>query len=147
MSVISSSGTPILLKFVTEINDRKQKQTVSFDSNGLYYIKGNSTYLSFTEPNDFGKVKTVVKIKEDEVLILRKGAVAMRQLFRKQETTKGTYQSQAGLFEMEAKTNNIEYTFYKYAKKGKLFLSYALNLQGEDTGRYAMTITFKEEKG
>ncbi|MBD8071383.1 DUF1934 domain-containing protein [Bacillus sp. PS06] len=146
MSVASDKGTPIQLKFVTEINDQRQKQTVAFQANGQYYIKGNSTYLQFIEPNDLGDVKTIVKIKESEVLILRSGAVTMRQLFRKSETTNGTYQSPAGNMEMLTNTNNVEYKFYNKSHKGHLFLTYTLVLQGEPTGRYTITITFKEEK-
>jgi uncharacterized beta-barrel protein YwiB (DUF1934 family) len=145
LSVTADTGTPVQLKFVTEINDQNQKQTVAFHANGQYYIKGNHTYLTFIEPNELGEVKTIVKIKESEVLILRSGAVKMRQQFRKGELAIGSYQSQAGNMEMLTKTNDIEYKFYDKSQKGKLFLAYTLVLQGEPTGRYSITITFKEE--
>ncbi len=145
MSIVSDTGTPIQLKFVTEIKDQNDKQTVAFDAIGQYYIKGSHTYLVFVEPHDLGEVKTVVKIKNEEVLILRSDAVTMRQLFRKGEATQGTYQSQIGTMGMLTNTNNIEYIFYKNSHKGKLFLTYTLALQGEQSGRYSITITFKEE--
>lgn len=145
MSEQSQAGTPIQLKFVTEISDRGRKENVAFEANGLYYIKGNSTYLSFHEPHQAGDVKTIIKINDSDVLILRSGAVKMRQLYKKKEETKGTYQNQAGTFEMKTKTNTIEYRWYKGSRKGKLFLSYLLTLHGEAAGRYTITILFRED--
>jgi uncharacterized beta-barrel protein YwiB (DUF1934 family) len=145
VSDVSTTGTPIHLKFVTEINDQGRKDHVAFDANGQYYIKGNTTYLSFIERQEYGDVKTIIKIKESEVLILRSGAVTMRQLHRNKEVTSGTYQNPAGTFETITKTNNIEFKWYKNKQRGKLFLTYTLKLQGEDAGRYSITITFKEE--
>lgn len=146
MSAVSQNGTPIQIKFVTEIRDKSQKENVAFDTIGLYYLKGNNTYLTFEEPNDAGKIKTTVKITDSEVLILRSGAVKMRQLYRKNEEIIGTFQNQMGTFEMTTKTNNIEYKWYKNSQKGMLFLSYELLLQGEKSGRYTISITFKERK-
>ena len=142
----SSTGTPIQLKFVTNIHNGSQKENVAFETNGLYYLKGDTTYLSFVENQDYGSVRTKVKIKDDEVLILRSGAVSMRHVYRNKEVTHGMYQNPAGNFEMVTRTNNIEYKWYNNSNKGKLFLAYSLQLQGESTGNYAITITFKEEE-
>jgi uncharacterized beta-barrel protein YwiB (DUF1934 family) len=40
--------------------------------------------------------------------------------------------------------HNIEYK--QMTQKGRLFLTYDLEVQGQPTGKYALTITFKEEK-
>ncbi|MCH1626189.1 DUF1934 domain-containing protein [Ferdinandcohnia quinoae] len=146
MSAFSQNGTPIQIKFVTEIKDGLRKENVAFDTNGLYYIKGSSTYLSFEELQEVGPVKTIIKITDSDVLILRSGAAKMRQLYRKNEEIIGTFQNQMGTFEMTTKTNNIEYKYYKNSRKGTLFLSYELSLQGEKSGRYAISITFKERE-
>lgn len=141
---MSQEGTPIELKFVTEIKDGPRKENVAFDANGLYYIKGENTYLQFDEKQEAGTVKTVIKISEKEVLILRSGIVKMRQVYRKNETTNGSFQNQMGNFNLTTKTNNIEYKWYKNSRKGKLFLAYELSLQGEKSGLHKIAITFKE---
>ncbi|GAA3318577.1 hypothetical protein GCM10020331_021940 [Ectobacillus funiculus] len=57
-----------------------------FETNGLYYEKkGQGTYITFQEPNEQGEVKTVVKIQDDTVLIMRSGSVSMRQTHKKRE--------------------------------------------------------------
>ncbi|MFT4415345.1 DUF1934 domain-containing protein [Fredinandcohnia humi] len=144
MNAASQNGTPIQIKFVTEIKDGLQKEHVAFDANGLYYIKGNSTYLSFEEKQETGTVKTIIKISNEEVLILRSGNVKMRQVYRKKEVTRGTFENALGTFEVLTKTNNIEYKWFKNSNKGSLFLSYELSLQGEKSGLYTISIMFKE---
>ncbi|MEH7222215.1 DUF1934 family protein [Bacillus sp. JJ1566] len=141
---MSQEGTPIDLKFVTEIKDGPRKENVAFHANGLYYLKGNNTYLQFDEKQEAGTVKTVIKISEKEVLILRSGIVKMRQVYRKNETTNGSFQNQVGNFDLTVKTNNIEYKWYKNSQKGTLFLAYELSLHGEKSGLHKITITFKE---
>ena len=143
MSTVPQQGIPIEVKFVTEIRDGLKKENVAFETNGLYYLKGNHTYLSFEEPEEVGHAKTTVKIAKDEVLILRSGSVKMRQVFRKKETTIGSYQNQLGSFQLMTKTNNVEYKWFDSSKKGSLFLTYELTLQGEHSGRYAIHMQFK----
>lgn len=123
----------------TQINLTFQSENTSFETNGLYYIKGNTTYILFDEKQEVGLIKTTVKINEDEVLITRSGPVSMRQLFKKNEQTSGTLKSPYGNFLMETKTDQMEYSY------GKLFVSYTLTLNGEETDRQSITIKFKEE--
>jgi uncharacterized beta-barrel protein YwiB (DUF1934 family) len=142
--VEKTNGTPIHLKQVTDIRDGFRKETVVFETNGLYYVKGSTVYLTFEEEQEVGKVKTVVKIAGKEVTVLRSGAVHMRHVFRKSEETVGNYQTPLGNWTMKTKTDNIEFRYNEKTKKGQLFLSYILELQNEQVGRHAMTITFRE---
>jgi len=137
-------GTPIRLKHVTEIRDGSRTETVAFEANGLYYLKGDTVYLMFKEDQDAGSIKTVVKISEKEVTVLRSGAVSMRHVFQKNRETTGSYESPLGRFTMKTKTNNIEYRYNKKAKKGQVLLSYILWLQGEQVGTHTITIIFRE---
>ncbi|MCA1032144.1 DUF1934 domain-containing protein [Bacillus timonensis] len=148
MSVSSENGTPIKLKFVTEIRDGTRKENIAFETKGVYFRKNEATYLTFEEerPKEAGRVKTVVKISDGGVLILRSGAVKMRQSYIKKETTYGLYQSEMGQLEMETYTNNLTYDWLHKTKKGKLYLTYQLKMQGQEAGRYTITILFKEEQ-
>ncbi|GGE82289.1 DUF1934 domain-containing protein [Priestia taiwanensis] len=138
-------GLPIKLKFVTEIRDGKRKETVAFDTNGLYYEKGKNRYLTFQEPHEQGEIKTIVKMYDDEVLIMRSGVVSMRQVYKKGHWTQGTYQNTLGQFSMDTKTDNVLVQWSEKTKKGSLFVTYQLLLQGNEAGRYTITINFKED--
>jgi uncharacterized beta-barrel protein YwiB (DUF1934 family) len=142
--VVKQAGTPIRLKQVTEIRDGLRKETVVLEANGLYYLKGNHVYLTFEEEQEYGKIKNIVKIRDDEVVVLRSGAIQMRHTFQKNKETIGTYESIAGQWTMKTKTEQVLYRYNEKAKKGELFFSYILQLENEQVGRHAITITFKE---
>jgi uncharacterized beta-barrel protein YwiB (DUF1934 family) len=139
-------GLPIIVKFVTEIRDGSRKETVAFNANGLYYEKGKSRYLAFQEPHEQGEVKTIVKMQDSEVLIMRSGVVSMRQVYKKGQWTQGMYQNALGQFSMDTKTDNVLVQWSEKKKKGSLFVTYQLLLQGNEAGRYTITIDFKEDK-
>lgn len=88
------AGLPVHVHFVTEIREGARKETVAFEANGQYYVKGQGTYVTFQEPNEQGEVKTIIKIQDEQVLIMRSGAVSMRQTHVKGEWTTGTYTSE-----------------------------------------------------
>lgn len=141
-----TNGTPILLKQVTEIRDGLRKETVVVEANGLYYIKGDTVYLTFDEQYEGRTVKNVVKIHEDEVVVLRSGAVRMRHTFRKHKETVGVYENDMARWSLKTKTDEVRYQYNEKAKKGQLFFSYILQLAERDAGRYKVTILFREER-
>jgi uncharacterized beta-barrel protein YwiB (DUF1934 family) len=138
------AGLPIQIRFVTEIREGTRKETIAFDTNGLYYEKGQSTYVTFQEPNEQGEVNTVIKIQGEDVLIMRSGTVSMRQTHKKGQWTNGTYTSDLGTFTLETKTDNVLFEWSDKKRKGQLFITYVLLLSGNDAGRYTITINFKE---
>ncbi|MDF0726654.1 DUF1934 domain-containing protein [Cytobacillus sp. S13-E01] len=142
-----AAGHPIKVKLVTEIRQDNRKQHVAIEANGQYYIKDDATFLRFTERQEAGDVNTIVKISSHGVLILRSGAVKMRQVFIKGKQAIGSYESPYGSFELLTDTNNIEFKPSKHShRKGNLFLAYLLQMQGDKVGRYTMTITYEEAK-
>ncbi len=140
-----SAGLPVKLKFTTQIREGTRKETVAFETVGLYYVKGQSIYLKFQEPNEHGEINTIIKIQGDDVLIMRSGVVSMRQTHRKGEWTKGTYRSELGDFSLDTKTDNVLFNWSDKTKKGQLFVTYTLLLNETEAGRYTITIHFKEE--
>jgi uncharacterized beta-barrel protein YwiB (DUF1934 family) len=143
VSIASSTGKSIDIKVVTDIRDGQRKETNSFQAQGMYYEKENAVYVTYKEQQDMGDINTIVKIAEGEVTVTRSGAVKMKQHFRKKEKTSTPYQSPYGPLYMETFTHNFEYK--RSQTKGTLFVTYDLYLQGEKAGKYALTISFKEE--
>ncbi|ABS24065.1 Domain of unknown function DUF1934 [Bacillus cytotoxicus NVH 391-98] len=140
------AGLPVDVHFVTEIREGARKETVAFQANGQYYVKGESTYVTFQEPNEQGEVRTIIKIQDGQVLIMRSGVVSMRQTHVKGEWTTGTYKSELGTFALQTKTDNVLFKWSDEKKKGQLFLAYALLLSEQEAGRYTITINLKEAK-
>lgn len=140
------AGLPVHVHFVTEIREGARKETAAFEANGQYYVKGQGTYITFQEPNEQGEVKTIIKIQDEQVLIMRSGAISMRQTHVKGEWTTGTYTSELGTFALQTKTDNVLFKWSDEKKKGQLFLTYALLLSEQEAGRYTITLNLKEAK-
>lgn len=136
---------PVSIKLVTEIRDGARKEHTVTEAKGMLYEKETATIFSYTEEMDgAGKVNNILKVKENEVFIMRSGAVSMRQMLQKGETTTGTYESMYGTMDMETKTENIR--FHPQLNSGKLLVTYQLAMQGQQVGRHRLTLTYKKVK-
>ncbi|TYR80208.1 DUF1934 domain-containing protein [Priestia megaterium] len=141
----STTKKPVSIRVVTEIRDGHLKETTSVEATGMYYEKGETIYLTYTEhQKEVGDIQTMLRIGKEEVSINRTGAVKMKQSFRKKVKLEGTYISPYGRMDLLTFAHNIEYK--QMNRRGRLFLTYDLNLQGQAVGQYAVTITFKEEQ-
>lgn len=141
MAEKESAKIPIRLKLVTEIRDGAgRKELLTIEEEGTLYSKEDATFLAYKEMmENVGQISNVIKIKGDEVSIMRSGGISMRQTYKKGTTTSGSYQSPYGMMEMVAKTENVDFTNRTESKKAKLILSYQLQMQGEWVGRHRLT--------
>lgn len=145
MNVIEPNKTPIQLKLVTEIRDGNRKELLTFEADGTLYSKDEATYITYKEMMEgIGKVSNTIKIKNDEVTIIRTGGISMNQTYKMGQTTSGTYQGPYGTIEMVTKTGNIDFTYKAKSQKAKLILAYQLQMQGEAVGRHRLTYMIKE---
>ncbi|WP_096203008.1 DUF1934 domain-containing protein [Bacillus sp. FJAT-45350] len=123
------------------------KQLDHIKTVGQLHEKNQSLYLHYEEElEEVGKVRTLIKVTDADVTIIRQGAVQMRQPFLLHKTTSGTYHSPFGLLEMETTTNELQFEWSKEKQSGQLILSYQLLLQGEDGGEHELTIYVEEAK-
>ncbi|MFB8736071.1 DUF1934 domain-containing protein [Bacillus sp. SL00103] len=56
-------------------------ETIEFRTTGTYQEKNDKTYLTYHEEHEMGQVKTVVKMSEKEIFVMRSGAIQMKRLF------------------------------------------------------------------
>jgi uncharacterized beta-barrel protein YwiB (DUF1934 family) len=138
--------SPVKVRVTTAIDDGKQKETFELTTFGRYYKKGSSYYLQYDESMEEGTVHTTVKIKNEEVLILRSGAVSMRLHFLLDKKTPGNYQSPYGLLQTEADTRRMELAFNEESTEGNIEILYEFIIQGSHAGTYQMNIDYKEER-
>ncbi|WP_017756645.1 DUF1934 domain-containing protein [Calidifontibacillus oryziterrae] len=139
------SKRPIRLKLVTEIRDGSRKEMLTMEADGTLYGKEGATYISYKEMMEgIGKVSTTVKIKRDELTIIRSGGISMNHTYRTGQTTISTYHGPYGSLEMLTKTENMEYVYRTNSQKGRLTLAYQLHMQGEAVGRHRLIFMIKE---
>jgi uncharacterized beta-barrel protein YwiB (DUF1934 family) len=143
----SASATPVKVNLTSEIQLNDNTEQTTLITSGQLYHKINADYLHYEEViEDVGSVKTIIKIKQGEAVIMRSGAVSMSQTFFLQRTTEGTYQSPYGPLRMETTTERMNYKWSEGSLKGEFQLSYELSLQGEHAGTYHIYIELKGER-
>ncbi|CAG9620091.1 DUF1934 domain-containing protein [Sutcliffiella rhizosphaerae] len=138
---------PIRVNFQSEIiHANNEREQVSFNTVGQYYIKGQSEYIVFAEELERQeKVHCFYKINNQEVRLKRSGDIKMSQSFRAGETTEGSYHGAGAIFQFETETNKVILMKDPNKNRGSLQLDYKLKIQDDITGQYLITINFEEE--
>jgi uncharacterized beta-barrel protein YwiB (DUF1934 family) len=140
------TGIPVHISFSSEIQAHGEKVNLSFETNGLYYIKESKNYLLFEEKLEHqGPVKTTIRWARDEAWIKRSGSVNMRIPFQLHNKTKGLHETPELKMEMTAITDTISHLWNDDQREGFFRLSYRLRVRGEEVGTYFLDIAFKEE--
>ena len=136
----------VTIQLNTTISNGETDETYELLTFGTMQNKAGTWYLRYDEvQNDLENVHTILKWAPEEVFIMRNGKVKMRQRFLKGLMTVGTYESPYGVMQMLTTTKNMDHTYNEDAKAGKMILTYALNMNGNDIGQYKMEIHYKEE--
>ena len=141
----ADKGLPVTVIMKTTVKDGPQKNINNIKAEGQLFQKGPAVFLRFEEPAEDGK-KTIqtLKVKPNEMTVIRKGAITMNQRFIAGIETEGMYQSPYGPMSMTTKTKQVDYKWDEANKTGKLRLRYTLHLQGSKAGDYDMQVTIKE---
>lgn len=129
----------------TKITVGSETEAYELITFGTKFQKNSSFYLQYAEENEAGKVQTTVKNKDNEILLLRNGAIKMRQLFREGEMTNGHYESMYGMLALVTKTKHAHHQWNDMTKEGRFDITYQMQMQGAEPGQYELTLTYKEE--
>nr|WP_321202566.1 DUF1934 domain-containing protein [Cytobacillus horneckiae] len=146
LSIRPVEQVPVKIKVKTDIRNGKDKETFELTAFGRYYKKDSARFLQYEEAMEDGLVKTIVKISEQDGLILRSGSVKMRLPFRMNKSLRGSYETPYGVFEMMTLTKRMVHSFEEDKSMGSIDLLYELKMQGSRAGTYHLAITFEEEK-
>ncbi len=112
---------------------------------GSYHKKERAAYLQYEEVlEEVGTVRTIVKVSDEEMLILRSGAIKMRLSFRLQEKLRGSYEVPMGAFETATLAQKMEY-YSDEQGSGEIDLVYDFEMQGNDAGRFHLKILFERD--
>ncbi|WP_083413203.1 YwiB family protein [Bacillus massilinigeriensis] len=134
---------PVKVKVVTVIERGEERDRLELSAAGKMFRKGDSVYLQYEEKLEEGIVNTTVKMKKEDVLILRSGAVKMRLHLLAEKETPGTYQSPYGLLQTTAATKRLTQIADNTANRGVIEAVYDLSLGGDHAGTYHLRIDYK----
>nr|WP_246277157.1 DUF1934 family protein [Neobacillus endophyticus] len=134
---MTNNEIPVKVIVKTTIDDQETMELVVF---GSYIQKGQVGYLKYEEVMEEGEVRTIVKLSEDEILILRGGAVNMRLPFQRNKRMIGHYELPFAVFETTTWVKSMEFSFENGS--GLVDILYDFFLDGDHTGTYHMNITF-----
>lgn len=141
-----SESTPIQLTVLSEIHNGKddEKETIEVKTTGEYVQKGKTLYIRYEEEHELGFVKTTVKIAGNEVVVMRSGAVAMKQRFSEGMVTLTDYSTPFGKLQLETKTKSL--TIDTNELEGKLVILYDLQIDEKEKHVHKLVLTYKEEQ-
>jgi len=93
-------------------------------------------------PGTKDEVRTVVKAAENEVTIIREGAIAFRQTYRPGHETGSLIHTPAGEGEMRVRT--LDYRRDRRDNGGVILFSFWLHMGEEEMGQYQLQIEWTE---
>lgn len=139
---IMTESTPVQIHVLSEIQNGQEKETIEMNTTGEYIEKGTYSYLRYEETHELGAVKTTVKMNEHEVIVMRSGAITMKQRFIKDTVTLTDYGTPFGKLQLETKTNSL--SIKKAELESRLVILYDLQIDVNETHVHKLVITYKE---
>ncbi|MBN8208660.1 DUF1934 domain-containing protein [Bacillus sp. NTK071] len=136
-------SSEIELKIDSRIESGNQKDSSKQTVNGSIVEKGEALYIRYEEDLEIGKVSTTVKIDKEQVTVIRRGALSMRQQFAPGHVSESLYKTPFGSMPMQIRTERIEQLVDREKNKGRLTLRYLLYLEEDETQRHELTLTWK----
>lgn len=117
-----------------------QVEKVNLMFKGRYTCKGSKHYLRYDDRKLVPKeiVSTTIKLSEEEMVILRHGAVETEQRFLLGQKTRAEYHTPYGLMELVMSTRLLTVDFQ--AESGEARLQYSMDANGSLVGDYDLKI-------
>ncbi|MBC1919318.1 DUF1934 family protein [Listeria booriae] len=150
LRVSSKEKTAVRLRLRTISKQETVEERSELDVSGVFYLDHatGSRYLHYEEEQEAGVIRTVLKITDKEVLLMRSGAVSMRMHFfkeRKRSTVSVDYG--VGKLMMESELLNIEEVYEDSELfAGKIDFQYELLDNGVNIGLFDVSMILEEDK-
>lgn len=141
---MSEQGKKVKIKLVSTILPiGGERETFEMWLEGTVLEKGGHHYLRYEEVQTDDTIRTVIKLAEQDTVILRNGAVKMRMPLNVEQSELGHYESMYGSMPIETKTHQL--TIEKLANGvGRFMTQYDLAVAGNSVGNYKLEIQFTE---
>ncbi|GGO09781.1 DUF1934 domain-containing protein [Saccharibacillus kuerlensis] len=132
----------VLIRIVSRQDEETVEQTLA----GQVFQKEKSLYIRYEEPGADGSresVRTLLKVTEEELKVIRHGEVESEQSFRKGSSLPGFYRSPYTRFAMVAHTRELRVRMQ--GPTGEIHWEYELEVQDVISGHFAVSLTIQEE--
>ncbi|ASB86970.1 DUF1934 family protein [Bacillus sonorensis] len=133
--------TPVKIHVKSVIQEGSDLETIEFRTTGFYYMKKDKVYLSYHEEHEAGKVKTIVKASENEVLVMRSGAIEMKQRFIRGSRTVTHYKMPFGRLELGVNTKDISVNHQPL--NGNINIVYDMLVSDDQKHLHKMSISYR----
>jgi uncharacterized beta-barrel protein YwiB (DUF1934 family) len=136
----------IMLKIVgRQVAFDSEESQLEFMTEGKYYVRGDSVYLSYDESEFSGMegCTTSLKITGDHIKMKRYGesiSLDTEIVFEKGKRFKGYYDTPYGSVKMEVLTNDVINKIEKSEGRGTLNIDYQISLKGLSESRSILDI-------
>lgn len=130
----------------THRDETGDEQSIELVTTGRYYRKNHCDYFTYSESELTGMegTTTLLKVRQDGVVLVRMGGIDQRQEFRQGEYTVSTYITPYGAMELGVTTNDM--TVDLIAGTGSITINYDLEIDGKWQSLNKLAIHIREDK-
>ena len=130
----------VRIKLVSTWDDERIEQ----DYRGELYRRGSAIYVRYTEQDEQGgKTRTVVKLSEREIKIMRRGEIESEQTFVLHHKRKGHHRTPAGTLPIVTDTRSMR--LEQQNGRWTAAWSYILYVADEPAGNFNLKLNIQEE--
>lgn len=131
-----TTKTEVQIRIESQSPDQQVVQSVDAE----LYRKGDSFYYRYAEPDPtMGDTMTTVKVKNEQVKVMRHGGLQSEQTFTNQQQEWGFYQMAEGKLSLETRTESIAIQLNDIGH-GTVAWSYDLYITGEFAGQFKIKL-------
>ena len=129
----------------TQQDETGDEQRIELMTAGRYYRKNDTDYITYDESQLTGLegTTTLLKVRENHVVLVRMGVIEQRQEFRLGERNSSTYITPYGTMEMSVTTREMTIDFVRGS--GLIAITYELEIEGKWQSTNRLAITIREE--
>lgn len=143
-----NNATPIKLYIKSsQADDRGVMDSMEFFTEGRYFEKYNSTYISYEESGISGLegTITVLKLSSGEAALIRNGTLRSRMNFRVGCETKNQYETEYGMFDLSVYTQELDINICN-GRINSVYLKYRLRINSGEayTNEMKINISYPE---
>lgn len=109
---------------------------------GQYYIKNGKYYFLYEEETEYGKVKSIIKVDDELLEVIKKGAMSVHFFYKVGETIRCDYDTPFGIIPIEINTKNLD--IYVEDHYMKVVVSYIMLSENKEIARCKLQINAKE---
>lgn len=125
-----------------------EENRIELVSTGDYVQKSGTGYIKYreTELSGLEGTTTVIKVRPDEVILLRMGKVEQKQVFRPGQRTQSVYTTPFGNLDMAVVTGVLQFSQAAGAQDlPAIYIEYELEIAGDWQSANTLSITLRED--